>query len=162
VVRLLGEHGLQEDGAAARQEFERRVEAQRLEPGDEESLKALRRGWCLGSREFKDQMLEEVEGQVGQHHFGELRLETAQAKARRIIGEELARLGWQQAELASQRKHDPAKLEIAARLRRETTLSVKEIATRLHLGTPKSASVRLLTATRHKPCADPAQRTLGI
>ena len=37
VDRLLGKHGLQEDGAAARQEFERRVEAQRLEPGDEES-----------------------------------------------------------------------------------------------------------------------------
>jgi hypothetical protein len=44
------------------------------------------------------------------------------------------RLGWQPAELASRRKHDPAKLEIAARLRREMTLSVKQIATRLHLG----------------------------
>ena len=101
-------------------------------------------------------------GQVGQHHFGELRLETAQAKAERIITEELGRLGWQQAELASRRKHDPAKLEIAARLRRETTLSVKQIATRLHLGTAKSASVRLLTATRQKSCSDPAQRSLGI
>jgi hypothetical protein len=162
VDRLLGGHGLQEDGAAARQEFERRVEAQRLEAGDKESLKALRRGWCLGSREFKDQMLEEVEGQVGQHHFGELRLQTAQAKAERIISEELVGLGWQAAELASRRRHDPAKLEIAARLRRETTLSVKQIATRLYLGTPKSASVRVLTATRQKASADPGQRTLGI
>jgi hypothetical protein len=59
-------------------------------------------------------------------------------------------------------KHDPAKLEKAARLRRETTLSVKQIATRLHLGTPKSASVRLLTATRQKACGDPAQRSPGI
>ena len=100
--------------------------------------------------------------QVGQHHFGELRLETAQAKAERIMSEELVRLGWQPAELTSRRKHDSAKLEIAARLRRETTLSVKQIATRLHLGTPKSASVRLLTATRQKASADPAQRTLGI
>jgi hypothetical protein len=100
--------------------------------------------------------------QVGQHHFGGLRLETAQAKAERIISEELVRLGWQPAELASRRRHDPAKLEIAARLRRETTLSVKQIATRLHLGTPKSASVRPLTATRRKACGDPAQRTLGI
>ena len=49
----------------ARQEFQRRMEAQRLEPGDEESLKALRRGWCLGSGEFKQQKLAEVEGQVG-------------------------------------------------------------------------------------------------
>ena len=125
-------------------------------------LKTLRRGWCLGSREFKKQQLEALEGQVGQHHFGELRLETAQAKAERIITEELGRLGWQQAELASRRKHDPAKLEIAARLRRETTLSVKQIATRLLLGTAKSASVRLLAAARQKACSDPAQRSLGI
>ena len=85
---------------------------------------------------------------MGQHHFGELRLETAQAKAERIMSEELVRLGWQPAELTSRRKHDPAKLEIAARLPIETTLLVKQIATRLHLGTPKSASVRLLMARR--------------
>ncbi|MCX6912471.1 MAG: hypothetical protein NT167_05350 [Verrucomicrobia bacterium] len=106
--------------------------------------------------------MEALEGQVGQHHFGALRMETAQAKAERIITEELGRLGWQQAELASRRKHDPAKLEIAARLRRETTLSVKQIATRLLLGTAKSASVRLLAAARQKACGDPAQRSLGI
>ncbi|MCX6923370.1 MAG: hypothetical protein NT154_09205 [Verrucomicrobia bacterium] len=100
--------------------------------------------------------------QVSRHHFGELRLERSQAKAERIISEELVRLGWQWAELASRRKRDPAKLEIAARLRRETTLSVKHIATRVHLGTPESASARLLTATREKASADPAQRTLGI
>jgi len=99
---------------------------------------------------------------VGQHHFGELRLETAQAEAERIISEKPVRLGWQPAELAPRRKHDTAKLEIAARLRRETTLSVKQIATRFHFGTPKSASVRLLTATRQNASGDPAQRTLGI
>jgi hypothetical protein len=64
--------------------------------------------------------------------------------------------------LASRRKHDPAKLEIAGRLRPETRLSVRQIAIRLHLETPKSASVRLLTATRHKVCGDPTQRTLGL
>ena len=41
---------------------------------------------------------------MGQHHFGELRLERAQAKAERIIGQELVRLGWQAAVLASRRK----------------------------------------------------------
>jgi len=96
-----------------RQESERRLEAQRLETGDEEGLKALRRGWPP-------------------------------------------------AELASRRKHDPAKLEIAARLRRETTLSVKKIATGLHLGTPKSASVRLLRAARQNVWGDLAQRSLGL
>jgi len=111
---------------------------------------------------LSQQKLEQVEDQVGQHHFGELCLETARAKAERIITEELERLGWPPAELASRRKHDPAKLEIAARLRRETTLSVKQIATRLHLGTPKSASVRLLRAARQNVWGDAAQRSLGL
>lgn len=35
---------------------------------------------------------------------------------------------------------DPMKLEIAARLRRETTLSLKAISVRLHLGSSKAAN----------------------
>jgi hypothetical protein len=45
VDRLLGEHGIQQDTAAARQEFERRLEARRLEETDPEALKVLRRGF---------------------------------------------------------------------------------------------------------------------
>jgi hypothetical protein len=153
--------GLPQDSAAARQEFERRTEARRLEPGQEQALKALRRGWCLGSEDFKQQKLEEMDGQVGQHHFGEMRLEVAQAKAQRIIGEELRRLGWQEADLASHRKRDPSKLEIAVRLRKETTFSVKQIAARVHLGTPGSASVCLRAAMSKTPQAPLAQGALG-
>jgi REP element-mobilizing transposase RayT len=157
VDRLLGEHGLPQDTPAARQEFERRLEAQRLEPGDEASLKALRRGWCLGSPQFKQEQLEEIEGKVGEHHFGQLRLETAQAKAERLIAEELARLAWQESDLALRRKQYPGKLQIAIRLRKETTLSVRQIAERLHLGTPKSASLRLLMAMRNRASRDGEQ-----
>jgi hypothetical protein len=39
---------------------------------------------------------------------------------------------------------DPDKGQLAQRLRRETTLSVRQIAERLHLGTPRSASFRPL------------------
>ena len=162
VDRLLGEHGLQQDTAAARQEFERRTEARRLEPGDEEALKALRRGWCLGSEVFKQQKLEQLDGQVGQHHFGQMRLEVAQAKAERIIAEELSRLGWQEDDLALRRKRDPNKLEIAVRLRQQTTLSVKEIAARLKLGTPGSASVCLLAALNKRANATLTQGRLAI
>jgi hypothetical protein len=162
VDRLLGEHGLQEDSAQTRQEFERRMEAARLQSGDEESLRALRRGWCLGSPEFKQQKLEEIDGQVGEHHLGSLRLETAEARAERIIGQELCRLGWQETDLRSRRRHDPGKVQIAVRLRRETTLSVKQIAQRLHLGTPKSASFRLLAVMRTQTAADQAQSQLNI
>ncbi len=65
-----------------------------------------------------------MEGKLGEHHSGELRLETAETKAGRIVAEELQRLGWKQSDLAARRKSDPAKLAIAARLRKETTLSI--------------------------------------
>jgi len=143
VDRLLGEHGLGSDLAANRQEFERRMEARRLAETDEEALKVLRRGWCLGGGEYKRQMLEAMEGKLGEYHSGELRRETAEAKAERIVAEELSRQGWNESDLATRRKSDPGKLRIAARLRRETTLTIKAIASRVHLGSSRSAYVRL-------------------
>ena len=75
-------------------------------------------------------------------------LEVAQAKAERIISEELRQLGWQESDLALRRRRDPSKVEIAVRLRKETTLSVKQVAARPHLGTWGSASLGLLEAMR--------------
>ncbi len=162
VDRLPGEHGLQQDAPATRQELERGTEALRLEPGDEEMLKALRRGGCLGSHELKQQPFEALDGQVGQHHFGEMRLEVAQAKAERIISEDLGGLGWPETDLAWRRKRDPGKVRIVRRLRKETTLSVKAMAARLHVGTPGSASVRLLAARSKTPPGTLSQGCLGI
>jgi hypothetical protein len=88
-------------------------------------------------------MLEEMEGKLGEHHSGGLHRETSEGRAERIIAEELARLGWTENALAMSRKSDPAKLAIGARLRQQTTLSIKSIAARLHLGTSKSANARL-------------------
>lgn len=95
------------------------------------------------SGQFKNQMLEKMTGQLGKNHSGELKLQTAEAKAERIIAEELKTLGWTQADLQLRLKTDPAKLQIATRLRSETTLTIKAIAERLHLGTAKSANIRL-------------------
>jgi len=162
VDRLLGEHGLGQDTAAARQEFEGRMEARRLEPGDEESLSALRQGWCIGGEDFRKQMLDRMEGKLGDHHSGQLRQETAEAKAERIIGEELRRLGWQEADLMSRPKSDRRKLAIAARVRRETTLSIKVIAERVGLGTSKSANIRLHAAMKTPETAEVAQARLEL
>ena len=143
VDRLLAEHGIQRDSAEGRQEFERRMEARRLEEAGPESLKALRRGWYLGSEAFRQELLESIEGKLGQHHSGELRRESAEAKAERIMAAELKRLGWTEADLAARRKSDPLKLAIATRLRKETTLSLKAIAERVQLGTAKGANTNL-------------------
>ena len=143
VDRLLGEHGIRRDTAAGRQEFERRMEARRLEETDPAALKVFRRGWYFGSQDFRNQLLQRMEGKLGENHSGELRRQSAQAKGERIVSEELKRLGWRKKELLVRRKSDPAKLALAARLRRETTLTIKEIAARVELGSSKSANARL-------------------
>ena len=139
VDRLLSEHGIGQDSAAERQEFERQMERCRLEALDEEALKPLRRGWYLGSEQFKEQMLELMEGKLGESHSGELHRETAEQRANRIIAEELARRGWPESELATRRRSGPGKLAIPARLRSETTLPIKWIAARVQIGTAKGA-----------------------
>ena len=106
---------------------------------DEQELKPLRRGWCLGSEEVRQKMLGLMEGKLGENHSGELRRETAEQKGNRLIAEELARLGWQESDLASRRRADPDKLAIAVRLRNETTLSIKWIAARVRIGSSKGA-----------------------
>jgi len=88
-----------------------------------------------------------MEGKPGEHHAGELRCESAVLRAERIIGEEWQRLGWSQEELAARRKGDPGKMALAARLRRETTLTIKAMAERLHLGTSKSATTDAVCAS---------------
>jgi hypothetical protein len=163
VDRLLGEHGIGQDSAAGRQEFERQMERRRLEALDEEALKPLRRGWYLGSEQFKEQMLELMEGKLGESHSGELHRETAEQRTNRIIAEELVRRGWPESELATRRRSDPGKLAIAARLRSETTLPIKWIAARVQIGTAKEAKSVLhhlaqsqdqrKTARALEPCA---------
>ena len=143
VARLMGEHGIQKDTAKGREEFERRMEMLRGDEEDEESLKGLRRGWCFGSQEFKERMLDLIGGKLGGNHAGELRQENAEVKGERIVGAELKRLGWKEKELRERRKNHPEKLAIGARLRRETTLTLKQIAQRISLGSSKRANAKL-------------------
>ncbi|HEV2208654.1 MAG TPA: hypothetical protein VG167_07750 [Verrucomicrobiae bacterium] len=107
-------------------------------------------------------MLLKMEGHLGQHHCGELHLRSAQAKAERIITEELQRRGWEQKDLSGRPKSDPEKLEVAARLRRETTLSIKASAARVGLGSSKSANANLHHYMGRSSHAHPAQGCLGL
>jgi len=143
VDRLLGEHGIVADTAAGRQEFEARMEARRRQETEDEDWEPLRRGWCVGSAAFRQEMLERMEGALGEHHAGELRQESAVVRAERIIAEELLRCGWTEADLVARQKGDSVKLALAARLRRETILTVAWIAARLKTGTRQSTTTRL-------------------
>ena len=55
-------------------------------------------------------------------HGGVERKETAEQRASRLLAEELERRGWNSTELNRRKKGDSAKVEIAQRLRRETTV----------------------------------------
>jgi hypothetical protein len=98
----------------------------------------------------------------GDHHSSELRRASAKAKAERIIAEELQRQGWQEADLLVRPKNDAVKLEIAARLRRETTLSTKAIAARMHLGSSKAANRSSHSSMRGGAVASAGQGQLAI
>ena len=71
---------------------------------------------------------------AGAHHYGEEIGQSAEEKARRIIAEELTKLGWKEADLSQRRKSEAGKVKIARRLRRETTVGKRWIAQHLAMG----------------------------
>jgi len=105
VARSVGEPGVAEDPPAGQEPWQRRLEAQRLPETNAEGMAVLRRVWCCG----------------GEHHAGDLRQESAAARAERIIAEELTRLGWGQ----------------------ETTLTIEAIEACLPLSNSKHANAWL-------------------
>jgi hypothetical protein len=88
------------------------------------------------------------------NHSGAFHLEGSRTRAERIMGEELDRLGWTELDLAAKRKNAPGKPAIAARLRKETTLTINEIAARVSLGTSKSANGKLHRFMKSNPAAE--------
>ncbi len=71
VDRLLGEHGIGADTPAERREFEDRMEALRRSENDGESWEPLRAAWCVGGEAFRKELLDRMEGRLGEHHPGE-------------------------------------------------------------------------------------------
>ena len=102
--------------------------------------KSIWHGWCLGEKEFKKALLSQMNERMGAEHYGEERSEKDEAKAERIIREELRKRRWKEAELKQRLKGDPEKVKIAQRLRAETVRTVEWIARRIHLGSRNYAN----------------------
>jgi hypothetical protein len=105
-------------------------------------------------------MLKYIEQQKGQWHYGEKLRESAEAKAERLVGEALRVDGVVEEQLKTWKKGHPYKMNLARRLRAETTVTVGWIAERFHRGT-RGHRAHLLSKTR-RGGATPAQSTLGI
>jgi len=131
--RLLGEHEIPKDSLAGREEFARQMERRRTEEAGAD-YKLVRRGWCLGSEDFRKELLAAVVERVGASHYGSERQESGEQKAERTVMEEMKRLGWEKGDLQRRRKGDKGKVAMARRLRKETTMSLKWIAQRLQMG----------------------------
>lgn len=134
VDRLLGEHGIPKDSPAGRKMFEQRMEERRRAKDKPEVLSQVRRGWCLGEETFRKELLAQVSERRGAHHYGAELQEGEEAKAERLVQEELARHKWSEEDLAGKPKTDRKKAQIAWRLRRETTMTLAWIAGRLQMG----------------------------
>ncbi|MFA7345236.1 MAG: hypothetical protein WC003_13110 [Terrimicrobiaceae bacterium] len=134
VDRLFGEHGIGRDDRRGRREFAMRME-NRMQP-NEALLKSIRRGWRFGGADFLERLGEEEKTRTTKKESylaGEYS-EVMEVKGRRIIGEELQRLGLKVEELGKLRRMDFRKGEIARRLRAETTLTMGWIAEELRAG----------------------------
>jgi len=133
VGRLLGEHGIPRDSKEGRREFGRRMQMSAVVEAGE--FKALRRGWCLGGKGFRKELLAQMKEQMGEHHYGEQREEAEAERAERMVLGELRRLRWKEADLAAHPKGHREKVKLALKLRVETAVTLKWIAARLHTGT---------------------------
>jgi REP element-mobilizing transposase RayT len=145
VDRLLGEKGIPRDSEAGRQQLALEMERRRAEEAATDHTQ-IRRSWFLGSETFRQELLAAATQRVGPSQYGSERHETEQQKAERIVAGELAAWGWTEWELEARSKGHPQKVKLASRLRMETTLSLKEIAARLHMGSWTYVSNLLRTA----------------
>ncbi|MGI8435429.1 MAG: transposase [Chthoniobacterales bacterium] len=133
VDRVLGEHGLDGDTARSRREFAGRMEA--ICPVDlAEEHEPLRRGWKLGAEDFGDRLVDwlSVEKTEGERARNQREMDVVLAE--RLLQDCLQQAGWRVGDLREKRKGDPVKVEIARKLRQQTTRTRQWIAQRLHTG----------------------------
>ena len=149
VDRLLGEMGIPQDTPAGRRQFELRLEELRAQE-DGNQWKAIRRGWCLGDAAFRQELLKQMSGRMGEHHYGTERRESEQEKAERLVKGGLAKARWTEEDLKARRKSDPVKVRLAARLRTETTMTLKWISERLQMGAWTHLNKRLYEHRKEK------------
>lgn len=116
------EWDIPQDSPAGRRHFSRCMEHRRKQESPKADWRAVERGWFLGDPEFKAELLAQVRERRSDHYGTELP-EADALHAERVLRQELQDRGWA-----------------------ETTLSVKQIAARFHLGSPASASLCLLAA----------------
>lgn len=138
------------DDPVGRARFAARTRSLAAQP-PAEAWALLRRGWRMGSDAFRAELVQRLQHLRG--NSAEPGRFLAREQADLIVREELARLGWTEADLARRPKGDPEKIRIARRLRAETTASLRWVAARLHMGAWTSAANALYRKETPAPSA---------
>ena len=118
------------------------AEASGLPLADGGNLQAtLRRGWYFGSEAFKERMLALAEGPLSNpgrqcHESALIAHDFHVSRAEAIIADHLREQSLTEEALLALRTRDPRKVILAARLRKETTVTFPWIASRLKMGSP--------------------------
>ena len=141
--RVFGDLGIQRDTTRTRRQFEQRMEVARGD-AEPEGYRAIRRGWCLGNRDFRKELLDEMAEKTTVHHYGKEKRLRLEAQTEKIVRTALDRLGWSEEDLERRRKGDPDKATIARQLKAETTMTAAWIARQLRMGS--ESNVRRLVA----------------
>jgi putative transposase len=139
------------DTSIGRQHYARHLEALRM-AAEPPEFSQIRRGWCFGSERFRRKMALQIGAQAKAHHYGMELREAAEAKAEMIVRESLKAIAWKEGELSRRAKGDLNKLEVAHRLRRESTVTLDWIAQRLQMGT-RTYLAHLLYWDKREPAA---------
>ena len=104
----------------------------------DEQWKKIRRGWYLGDKEFRDELVEKmdrvIKGTRRDSFYGEDIQLHDESEAERLIKEYLKKINLKNQDLKQLKKSDTRKKVIAWHVRRKTSVKNEWIANRLHMG----------------------------
>jgi hypothetical protein len=103
-----------------------------------ESWKTLRRGWYIGGDEFAAKLRSQIErlvrGRRPESHSGAAKVEHGEQAAEQLLRQGLTALGLAADDLALPPKVSAQKAALAGWLRERTTVSLRWLSDRLHMG----------------------------
>ena len=142
---VLGGFG-ENDSSSGRRRYREALEQRALEERsrgaiEEGMLKALRRGWCFGSEEFRQRLLElpVVRGRP-KHSGGQIQHSHDEKEAVRLIESGVKALKLTRQQLATLPKGDPRKIAVALVVKKRTVVTNGWIAGQLNMGAPSRVS----------------------
>ncbi len=148
VSRMLRSLGLSDD-LSGRRRYSKRMQKRVGEmlcserPWDLDARWAsIRRGWCFGAEEFREEMLEKIENLPGERvsFSGEEVRRHDEQEAERLLVEGMTVLGLKEDDLSTMRKGAEEKALLAWLMRKHTAVPNAWIAERLQMGRPDCLS----------------------